>query len=89
MYIRRTSIKSKNIEENYYTYRLVETSRVDGKVKQRTLLNLGRHFSVERQQWSLLTSRIEELLNPQQTLFPIKLPITLESEANHIVSMIT
>jgi len=86
MYIRRTSIKSKNSDENYFTYRLVESHRVDGKVKQRTLLNLGRHFSIERNQWSLLTSRVEELLNPQKTLFPFELPTSLEEEAEYIVN---
>ena len=30
--------------EAYHTYRLVESRRVDGKVRQFTLLNLGRHF---------------------------------------------
>jgi transposase len=86
MYIRQTSIKSKNSDENYFTYRLVESHRVDGKVKQRTLLNLGRHFSIERNQWSLLTSRVEELLSPQQTLVSFDLPTSLESEAQYIVN---
>jgi len=37
MFIRRTQIKSRQNGEPYYTYRLVENERVDGKVKQRTL----------------------------------------------------
>ena len=42
MYIRRTTIKSRQTGEPYYTYRLVESIREDGRVRQHTLLNLGR-----------------------------------------------
>ena len=42
MFIRRTVSKSKKYnDEKYYTYRLVESYRLNGKVKQRVLLNLG------------------------------------------------
>jgi transposase len=86
MYIRRTSIKNKKADDQYFTYRLVESHRVDGKVKQRTLLNLGRYFNVSQEHWALLTSRIEQLLNEEKTLFPIELTISLEKEAQRIVS---
>ena len=46
MFIRRTTIKSRNNAEPYYTHRLVESERVNGRVKQRIVLNLGRHFDV-------------------------------------------
>lgn len=50
MYIRCTTIKSKQAGEPYKTYRLVETERVGAKVKQRIVLNLGRHFEVPQAQ---------------------------------------
>ncbi|MFZ0256522.1 MAG: hypothetical protein WAN46_12975, partial [Gammaproteobacteria bacterium] len=62
MYIRRTAIKSRRTGEPYYTYRLVESVRLEGSVRQRTLLNLGRHFDVPRERWGLLAQRIEQLL---------------------------
>ena len=51
MYIRRTTTKCRRTGEPYYTYRLVESVRSEGRVRQRTLLNLGRHFDVPREQW--------------------------------------
>ena len=60
MYIRRTSIKSRRTGEPYYTYRLVESVRVEGQVRQRTLLNLGRYFDIPREQWAPLAQRIEQ-----------------------------
>ncbi|MCF6355228.1 MAG: hypothetical protein L3J26_09060 [Candidatus Polarisedimenticolaceae bacterium] len=63
MYIRRTQIKSRQQGEPYYTYRLVESERVNGQVKQRTLLNLGRHFDLPKAHWHDLASRIEQLLS--------------------------
>jgi len=70
MYIRRTTIKSRQTGEPYYTYRLVESIREDGRVRQRTLLNLGRHFEVPREQWGALVQRIEHLVGGQQDLMP-------------------
>ncbi len=70
MYIRRTTIKSRRSGEPYYTYRLVESVRLNARVRQRTLLNLGRHFAVPREHWGPLTQRIEALLHGQLDLMP-------------------
>ena len=49
MFIRRTVSKSKKYnDEKYYTYRLVESYRLNGKVKQRVLLNLGSDFNIDK-----------------------------------------
>ena len=48
MFIRRTTIKSRESGEPYYTYRLVESVRVGAEVRQYTVLNLGRRFEVPR-----------------------------------------
>lgn len=85
MFIRRTKVKSNKSGENYFTFRLVETYRSCGKVKQRTLLNLGRHFGIDQEKWHLLTSRIEQILNLQTDFITIELPVLLEKVAHNIV----
>ncbi len=70
MYIRRTTIKSRASGEPYYSHRLVESARTENTVRQRTLLNLGRHFEVPREQWAALAQRIEHLLSAQRELVP-------------------
>ncbi|MFT5164694.1 MAG: hypothetical protein ACI9FJ_003303 [Alteromonadaceae bacterium] len=49
MYIRQTKIKNSKQGVSYYTYRLVESVRDGEKVKQHTLLNLGKHFSIDKE----------------------------------------
>jgi len=44
MYIRRTTIKSRQTGNPTTPIRLVESIREGGQVRQRTLLNLGRHL---------------------------------------------
>jgi hypothetical protein len=46
MSIRRTHTRNTATGERYHTHRLVRSTRVGGKVRQITLLNLGRHFAV-------------------------------------------
>ncbi len=70
MFIRRTVSKNKKYDnEKYYTYRLVESYRVDGKVKQRVLLNLGADFNVDKDNWSTLSTRIEDIIKQRESLF--------------------
>jgi len=72
MFIRRTVSKNKKYtNEKYYTYRLVESYRVDGKVKQRVLINLGADFAVDKDNWSILSSRIEDIIKQRESLFEI------------------
>ena len=72
MFIRRTVSKNKKYDnEKYYTYRLVESYRVDGKVKQRVLINLGADFTVDKDNWSILSTRIEDIIKNRQSLFEI------------------
>ena len=48
MFIRRTQTRNTTSGERYYTHRLIQSKRIDGKVRQITLLNLGRHFDVDQ-----------------------------------------
>ena len=88
MFIRCTTIKSNQSGDPYQTYRLVESERVHGKVKQRTLLNLGRHFDLPKSQWPDLSSRIAQLLSAQDMLFSIELPTELEARAQRYAAQI-
>ena len=88
MYIRRTHTNNSASGERYFTYRLVANQRVGGKPRQTTLLNLGRHFAVEQDQWPALCVRIEELLSHQAPLFPLDLPALVEREAQRIVAQL-
>lgn len=86
MYIRRTTIKSRKSGAPYFTYRLVESVRTEKGVRQRTVLNLGRHFPFNRESWPDLVQRIEAILSGQRNLF--KLPEDIESAAQHYAASI-
>ena len=68
MYIRQTKTSTSVAGEPYFTYRLVASERIGGKVRQKTLLNLGRNFSLPREQWPQLCARIEAILSGQMML---------------------
>jgi hypothetical protein len=88
MYIRRTTIKSRRSGEPYFTYRLVESIREGGRVRQRTLLNLGRHFEVPQAQWPALAQRIEALVGGQAELFVADLEARWEQAAQHYAAQV-
>jgi len=84
MYIRRTQTRNTTTGDRYFTYRLVRSERIGGKVKQITLLNLGRHFEVDQDYWPRLCVRIDELLAGQQAFVAIDLPASVERQAQRI-----
>lgn len=83
MFIRQTRTNNKATGEGYFTYRLVRGERIGGKVRQITVLNLGRHFPVKQEDWPLLCRRIEQLLQPQETLLAIACSDHIERVAQH------
>jgi len=70
MFIRQTKTSTSAAGDAYFTFRLVTSERIGGKVRQQTLLNLGRNFSLPREQWPQLCARIEQLLSRQMSLAP-------------------
>src|SRR5450631_2562226 len=88
MYIRRTHTNNSSTGERYYTYRLVANQRVDGKPRQITLLNLGRHFAVDQDLWTSLCVRIEQLMSHQTELLPIDLPLVVDKAAQRIAAQL-
>jgi hypothetical protein len=88
MYIRCTTIKTRKTGEPYKSFRLVESERVNGKVKQRTLINLGRFFDVPHAQWQSLSTRIDQLLTGQSSFMDIELDDDLEKMAQRYTAQI-
>ena len=62
------------------SHRLVHSERVGHTVRQRTLLNLGRHFDIPQAQWPLLCTRIDDVLSGQAPLLA-DCPPAVEREA--------
>lgn len=83
MFIRTTPTRNAASGETYVTHRLVESRRVGRQVKQVTLLNLGRHFTLPRERWPELCQRIEQLLGGQQMLVPSVVAESVERVAQH------
>ena len=84
MFIRSTTTRNSTAGETYVTHRLVESRRVGGKVRQVTLLNLGRHFPLPKARWKDLCERIEQLLNGQQALVPMDVSPSVERHAQQV-----
>lgn len=86
MFIRQTTTGSSASNQSYITYRLVNSVRVGKKVRQQTLLNLGRHFDLERELWPELCTRIEQILAGQSAMFEV--PAAVEKQAQAICAKI-
>jgi Transposase DDE domain len=79
MFIRKTPTRNKSGGESYFTHRLVASERTGQKVRQITLLDLGRHFDLPQSDWPRLCTRIEALLAGQGGILPE--PETIETLA--------
>ena len=86
MFIRQTKTNASASGKAYFTYRLVESRRVGERVSQRTVLNLGRNFDIPRELWPDLCSRIDQILDGENPLFP--LDKSVEQKAQHIYAQI-
>ena len=87
MFIRRTQTRSTDTGEAYFTHRLVRSERVGSKVRQRTLLNLGRHFEIAQHDWPALCRRIDETLTGQLQL-DHDAPREVETHAQRIAAQL-
>jgi transposase len=70
MFIRQTKTRNSMTGEAYTTFRLVASRRVGNRVRQQTLLNLGRQFALPKDEWPLLCARIEHILSGQGSFLP-------------------
>ena len=88
MFVRRTQTRSTANGEPYFTHRLVCSFRTGARVRQRTLLNLGRHFALPQSSWPLLCSRVEQILSAQHALPLADVPRDIEQEAHRIAAQL-
>ena len=79
MFIRQTRTRNKATGEGYFTFRLVRGERIGGKVRQITVLNLGRNFAIKQDDWPILCSRLDQLLQP-----PAQAPLLALACSEHI-----
>jgi len=70
MFIRKTTTRNKSDTESYFTFRLVASERTGDRVRQITLLNLGRHFDLPQTDWPCLCAGIDGLLAGQPGRLP-------------------
>ncbi|MEN9864890.1 MAG: hypothetical protein RL748_480 [Pseudomonadota bacterium] len=81
MFIRQTKTNNAATGESYVTHRLVRGERIGGKVRQITVLPLGRHFPFKQEEWPLLCQRIEEITRGQTSLLQSPCPDHIERAA--------
>lgn len=81
MFIRQTRTNNKASGESYITHRLVRSERIQGKVRQITVLNLGRHFPIKQDDWPLLCQCIEQIVGGRPMLPGQGLPEGIERAA--------
>ena len=85
MFVRRTQTRRTEDGQPYFSHRLVHSERVGSTVRQRTLLNLGRHFNIPQAQWPLLCIRIDDVLSGQAPLVADG-PPAVEREAQRVAA---
>ena len=69
MFIRGINKKNKDGSKVYTYYRLSHTYKVGRKVRQQTIINLGKLEGLPKDKHKLLANRIEELLTGTESLF--------------------
>ena len=87
VFIRRTQTRRSHDGKPYFPHRLVQSERVGNTVRQRTRLNLGRHFDIPQAQWPRLCARIDDLLTGQAPLVADG-PPAVEKEARRIAGQL-
>ena len=83
MFIKRIDKSSNKTGKNYFTYRLCESYRIEGKVRHRTILNLGKLENIRKEDFKLLCDRIEQKVKGVNLLFS-SIPENVEKEAEFI-----
>ena len=87
MYIRRIEKKNKGSEKIYHYFRLVHGYKVGDKVRQQTLLNMGKLEQCPLEKHKQLADRIEMLLTGAESMFHL-VDESIEALAQRYVSEI-
>ena len=83
MFIKKIDKSSRKKDQTYYTYRLCESYRIDDKVRHRNILNVGKLENIRKEDFKLLSDRIEQKMKGINMLFS-SLPEQVEKEAELI-----
>ncbi len=84
MFIRQVKKQRSKSSKVFYQYSLVQTSRIDGKVKQRTILYLGSEKQLEDpENRKTVLEVLKSKIFKQERLFPIDISPDLEKLALH------
>ena len=87
MFIRRTRTRRTSDGIPYFSHRLVQSERLGRTVRQRTLLNLGRHFDIPPPDWPRLCTRVVDILSGQVPLVA-DCPPAVDREAQRIAAQL-
>lgn len=87
MFIRKT-LTRRVAGVDYSSYRLVRNERVDGRVKQITLINLGADFELPQALWPNFCARIADVLSPQDSLVNVALDGRIEACVQRYVALL-
>ena len=88
MRIRRAKIRTTERGDIYYSYRLVRNECSGDRVRQHTLLNLGRDFPLERRHWPVLCARTQHQLERQGELVLLSCAQEVERDAQRIAAQL-
>ena len=88
MFIRRSQTRNRTSGQPYTTHRLVQSVRVGSAIKQSTLLNLGSHFDLPKEEWAALARRIDELMQGQCPLLDATLSETAQALAERYAAQL-
>jgi len=87
MIIRRIEKSNKNSDKVYTYYRPVHTYKVEKKVRQQNLLNLGKLEGVSKEEYKSLANRTEEIGTGKISMFS-DVPEYWEKQAQHFANQI-
>ena len=81
MFIKATKTHTDKHGRARKTHRLVRSFRVEGRVRQETLLNLGTGWDAPKELWPRISQRVEEILLGHQGLFTEEMEVESHAEA--------
>ena len=82
MFIKTILKTEKTTGVRYQYYRLCEGYRIEGKVRHRTILHLGKLEGItQARDKKILADRIEEIIKGNNSLFPSDIPSVIENYA--------
>ena len=81
MFIKTTKTHADKHGRVRKTHRLVRSARVENRVRQETLLNLGTGWDAPKELWPRIAHRVEEILLGRQSLLPEAPEVEAHAEA--------